>query len=96
MNQEPADYTVTYYDAACVIIDAVGRVAKDGKPMTRDSVRDAIHATKLQTLQGEIAFDANGDMNSKVVSIYQVKTDTKFPLGDVVHQFKYVGVAPEA
>ena len=40
--------------------------------------------------------DANGDMSSKVVSIYQVKYDTNYPPGDVVHQFKYVGVAPEA
>jgi branched-chain amino acid transport system substrate-binding protein len=96
MKQEPADYTITYYDAAAVIIDAIGRVAKAGKPMTRDNVRDAIAATKLKTLQGEIEFDANGDTLSKVVSIYQVKTSTAFPPGDVVHQFRYVGVAPEA
>jgi branched-chain amino acid transport system substrate-binding protein len=96
MNQEPADYTVTYYDAASVIIDAIARVAKAGKPMTRDNVRDAIQATNLMTLQGEIAFDPNGDTLSKVVSIYQVKFDDKFPPGDVVHQFRYVGVAPQA
>jgi ABC-type branched-subunit amino acid transport system substrate-binding protein len=96
MNQEPADYTVTYYDAASVIIDAIGRVAKAGKPMTRDNVRDAIQATNLQTLQGDIAFDANGDTLSKVVSIYQVQFNDKYPPGDVVHQFRYVGVAPEA
>lgn len=95
-NQQPADYTITYYDAATVIIDAIARVAKAGKPMTRDNVRDAIQATRLKTLQGDIAFDADGDMNSKVVSIYQVKFDDKFPPGDVVHQFKYVGVAPQA
>ncbi|HTC11200.1 MAG TPA: branched-chain amino acid ABC transporter substrate-binding protein [Acetobacteraceae bacterium] len=96
MHQEPADYTITYYDAASVVIDAIGRVAKSGKPMTRDNVRDAIAATKLKTLQGEIQFDPNGDTLSKVVAIYQVKTDTAFPAGDVVHQFRYVGVAPEA
>ena len=96
MDQEPADYTVTYYDAAAIIIDAVGRVAKAGKPMTRDNVRDAIQATKLMTLQGDIAFDANGDTLSKVVSIYQVAFTDRFPPGDVVHQFKYVGVAPQA
>jgi branched-chain amino acid transport system substrate-binding protein len=96
MKQEPADYTITYYDAALVVIDAIARVAKSGKPMTRDNVRDAIAATKLSTLQGEIQFDPNGDTLSKVVSIYQVKTTTAYPPGDVVHQFRYVGVAPEA
>ncbi len=49
MNQEPADYTVTYYDAAMVVIDAIARVSKAGKPMTRENVRDAIQATNLKT-----------------------------------------------
>jgi hypothetical protein len=30
------------------------------------------------------------------VSIFQVQYDQKSPIGDVVHQFKYIGVAPEA
>ena len=96
MHQDPADYTITYYDAAEIAIDAIGRVAKSGKPMTRDNVRDAIAATNLKTLQGQIQFDENGDTLSKVVSIYQVKTSTAYPPGDVVHQFRYVGVAPES
>jgi branched-chain amino acid transport system substrate-binding protein len=95
MNQEPADYTITYYDAADVIIDALERVAKAGRAMTRANVRDAIQTTNLKTLQGDIAFDANGDTTSKVVSIYQVQYAAKDPLDDVVHQFHYVGVAPE-
>jgi branched-chain amino acid transport system substrate-binding protein len=95
-GQNPADYTITYYDAARVIIDAIERVAKSGKAMTRAAVRDAIQATDLKTLQGDVAFDENGDMKSKTVSIYQVKFDSKFQMGDVVHQFRYVGVAPEA
>ncbi len=96
MGKQPADYTVTYYDAAQVIFDAIARVAKSGKPVNRANVRDAIATTNLKTLQGDISFDANGDMSSKVVSIYQVKYDSKYPIGDVVHQFRYVGVAPEA
>ena len=47
-------------------------------------------------MQGQVSFDANGDLNSKTVSIYQVQYDAKYPMGDVVHQFRYVGVAPEA
>jgi branched-chain amino acid transport system substrate-binding protein len=96
MGKQPADYTVTYYDAAQVIFDAIARVAKAGKPVNRANVRDAIATTNLKTLQGDIAFDANGDMASKIVSIYQVKYDSKYPMGDVVHQFSYVGVAPAA
>jgi branched-chain amino acid transport system substrate-binding protein len=95
MHQEPADYTITYYDAADVVINALERVAKSGKPMTRANVRDAIQSTNMKTLQGQIQFDANGDTLSKVVSIYQVHYTDKYPLGDVVHQFRYVGVAPQ-
>jgi branched-chain amino acid transport system substrate-binding protein len=95
-GKQPADYSITYYDATQVILDAISRVAKSGKPMNRANVRDAIAATSLDTLQGNISFDANGDMKSKVVSIFQVRYDAKAPMGDVVHQFNYVGVAPEA
>jgi branched-chain amino acid transport system substrate-binding protein len=95
-GKQPADYSITYYDATQVIFDAIARVAKSGKPMNRANVRGAIQTASLDTLQGHISFDANGDMTSKVVSIFQVQYDNKAPMGDVVHQFKYVGVAPEA
>jgi branched-chain amino acid transport system substrate-binding protein len=95
-GKQPADYTITYYDATCVVLDAIARVGKAGKPVTRASVRDAIQTTRLDTLQGPMAFDENGDLLSKTVSIYQVQYDANFPIGDVIHQFKYVGVAPEA
>jgi branched-chain amino acid transport system substrate-binding protein len=93
-GKNPADYSITYYDATQVVLDAIRRVAESGKPVNRASVRDAMQTTKLNTIQGEISFDANGDLNSKIVSIFQVQYDAKFPIGDVVHQFKYVGVAP--
>ena len=95
-GKQPADYSITYYDATQVILDAIERVAKSGKPVNRANVRGAFQPTNLNTLQGYISFDANGDMKSKTVSIFQVKYDQKYPIGDVVHQFSYVGVAPEA
>jgi branched-chain amino acid transport system substrate-binding protein len=89
------DYTITAYDAGLVLIDAVKRVAAEGKPVTRDSVRDAIQATKIKTLQGEVSFDANGDMLTKVVSVFQYKENKAFPADDMDHQSPYIGVAPE-
>ena len=90
----PEDYSITSYDAATVIIEAIKTVAATGKPVTREAVRDAIQAGKFKTLQGEISYDANGDVNSKVVSVFQVKKDDKAPLDDVAAQYKYIGVAP--
>ena len=58
----------------------IDRVAKSGKPVNRANVRDAIASTNLKTLQGDISFDANGDMNSKVVSIFQVQYDRTHPM----------------
>src|SRR6185437_16047919 len=52
----PDDYSLTSYDAAQVIIDAVKRVAESGKPVNRSNVRDAIQTSNLKTLQGPIAF----------------------------------------
>ena len=90
----PEDYSITSYDAATIIIEAMKTVAATGKPVTREAVRDAIQSGKYKTLQGDISFDANGDLNSKVVSVFQVKKDDKQPLDDVGAQYHYIGVAP--
>jgi len=91
----PSDYSITAYDGALIILDAIKRVAESGKEVNRTNVRDAMQATKLKTLQGEVSFDPNGDMVSKVVSVFQYRQDSKYPDDDVIHQHKYEGTAPE-
>lgn len=93
-GRQPSDYSITAYDAVLVVVDAVERVAQSGKPVDRANVRDAIAATKLKTLQGEVSFDPNGDLNQRVVAVFQAKHDPAFPVDDLVHQYRYVGVAP--
>ncbi len=93
-DKQPDNYSITAYDAALVILDAVKRVAASGKDVTRDAVRDAIQQSHVKTLQGEVAFDANGDIENRIVSVFQITRNDKYPLDDVLHQYKYVGVAP--
>jgi branched-chain amino acid transport system substrate-binding protein len=95
-GQQPENYSITAYDAALVILDAIKRVAGSGKEVNRANVRDAIQASKLKTLQGEVSFDENGDITNRIVSVYQITKDDKFPLDDVIHQYKYLGVAPQS
>jgi branched-chain amino acid transport system substrate-binding protein len=90
----PDDYTITAYDAAEVVVDSIKRVVAAGKPVTRENVRDAIQTTKLKTLQGEVSFDENGDILSKVVSVFKITKDPAHPEDDVEFQYKYVGIAP--
>ena len=45
----------------------------------RGNVRDAIEATKLKTLQGVVSFDKNGDLQSRIVSVFQAKHDAEIP-----------------
>jgi branched-chain amino acid transport system substrate-binding protein len=90
----PSDYAITAYDASLVILAAIETAAKSGGPVTRATVRDAIQAGMVETLQGTLSFDANGDLSSHVVSVFQVQQDPAYPADDVVHQFKYVGEAP--
>ncbi len=40
-SQKPSDYSITAYDAALVVLDAIDQVAKTGNPVTRAAVRDA-------------------------------------------------------
>jgi branched-chain amino acid transport system substrate-binding protein len=91
----PIDYSVTSYDAVLVMLDAMQRVAKSGKPINRHTVREAILTTRANTIQGVIQFDANGDLVHKVVSVFKIVHDPKYPDDDVLHQAKYVGIAPE-
>ena len=94
-HSQPSDYTLTSYDAALVVLDAIHRVAMSGRPVDRHNVRDAIQATRLKTLQGLIQFDANGDLLTKTVSVFQVVHDMRFPLNDVRHQYRYLGLVPQ-
>jgi branched-chain amino acid transport system substrate-binding protein len=93
---QPTDYSITAYDAALVVLDAIERVAKSGKEMNRDNVRDAMQATNLKTLQGVISFDDNGDIKDRTVSVFQYKKDSKYPADDFTHQNAYIGVAPQS
>jgi branched-chain amino acid transport system substrate-binding protein len=90
---DPDDYAVTAYDAALVIAEALKSVTAAGKAPTRDAVRDAIQNVKVTTLQGPVAFDANGDLVDKTISVFQIKQDKSIP-ADSMDQFHYVGTAP--
>jgi branched-chain amino acid transport system substrate-binding protein len=89
-HKQPSDYALTTYDAAVVVIDAIARAEKSGQPLNRANVRAAIEATNIQTLQGPISFDKNGDLQHPVISIFQVTHNTEYPEADL-RQFKYVG-----
>jgi len=95
-NTTPTDYSITAYDAVQVIVDAIKRVSASGQEVNRDTVRDAIQTTKIDTLQGPVAFDENGDIVNKVISVFSITHDAKYPDDDMQHQYKYIGVAPES
>ena len=93
-GQQPENYSITGYDAALVILDAIKRVAASGKEVNRANVRDAIQDSHVSSLQGEISFDENGDITSKVISVFKITKDPAHPEDDVEFQYKYIGVAP--
>jgi branched-chain amino acid transport system substrate-binding protein len=93
-GKQPDNYSITAYDAALVILAAVKEVAASGKDVTRDLVRDAIQQSHVKTLQGVVSFDANGDIENRVISVFQITKNDKYPLDDVLHQYKYMGTAP--
>ena len=84
-GQPPQAYALTAYNAVLVIEDTITRLINDGMPITRENVRDYAQTTNLDTLQGNVSFDDNGDLVHKVISIFQVKDG----------QYRYVGTAPE-
>ena len=81
MKREPTNYSITAYNAVLVIADATDRLVKAKKPVNRSNLRDAIQATKLTSIQGAIAYDENGDITNRTVSIYQWQDAKLKPLG---------------
>jgi len=77
-------------------VDAIKRVVAAGKPVNKNTVRDAIQTSKVKTLQGSISFDKDGDLTDRTISIFQIKQDKNYPADDILHQYHYVGVAPQA
>lgn len=95
-HTQPDDYSITAYDGVQVIVHAVGSLVAAGKPVTKAGVREAIQNSNTKTLQGVVAFDKYGDITNHVVSVFQVTKNTKYPLTDVIHQFRYIGTAPSS
>lgn len=95
-NESPDDYAITAYDGVLVIVAALKKVTAEGKTPTRENVRAAIASSTVDTLQGQVSFDANGDVKQRVVSVFQITHNPSFPLDDAIHQFKYIGVAPQS
>jgi branched-chain amino acid transport system substrate-binding protein len=89
-HRQPTDYGLTTYDAGLVVVNAVARVIRGGQSVSRANIRAAIQATNLQTLEGSIQFDKNGDLLHPVISIFRVTHDPKFSDTDL-SQFKYIG-----
>jgi branched-chain amino acid transport system substrate-binding protein len=87
-------YSFTSYDAMRIILDSIRRVAEAGQPVNHDTVRDAIQAANVKTLQGVVSFDENGDISNKVISVFQCQHRAQYADDDVLHQYRYVGVAP--
>lgn len=92
---QPSDYAVTGYDATMVAIAGIKAVINSGKELNRANVRDAIQAVNIDTLQGPVSFDKNGDLTSHTVSVFQFRYDKAFPATDFTHQYVYIGVAPQ-
>jgi branched-chain amino acid transport system substrate-binding protein len=90
----PSSYAITAYDAMLVALDAIKRVAQSSAPVTRSAVRDAIQTARVETLQGLVSFDKHGDINDRTISVFQANQTSQHPVGDVLHQYKYLGVAP--
>jgi branched-chain amino acid transport system substrate-binding protein len=92
----PSSYAFTAYDCMLVALDGIKRVAESGAPVTRSAVRDAIQTGKVETLQGPVYFDQYGDINDRTISVFQVREDPNYPPEAVLHQYKYLGAAPQS
>jgi branched-chain amino acid transport system substrate-binding protein len=92
----PSSYAFTAYDATLVALDAIKQVAESGAPVARSAVRDAIQTARVETLQGLVSFDQYGDINDRTISVFQARENPQYPVNDVLHQYNYLGTAPQS
>ncbi len=64
--------------------------------MAQDALGNEVSRASAKTLQGMVEFDAEGDIKSRTVSVYQARRDGTKPLGDPAAQFRFIFTAPEA
>ena len=57
----PVPLSIHGYAAAEVLLSALGAVARGGRPVTGEALRDALAAADMATLLGRVKFDPKGD-----------------------------------
>ena len=92
----PSDYSITAYDAALVIADAVKRLIADKKDVTRDNVRDYIQTAKVKTLQGTVCVRCQRRPGGPHDQRVPDQEGRELAADDMVHQYHYIGVAPQS
>jgi branched-chain amino acid transport system substrate-binding protein len=76
-------YTMPAYDAANILIEAIGRAINDngGNMPSREQVRAEVAKTKnYKGVLGTTSFDSNGDTSAKIISFYEAKVQGSSPL----------------
>lgn len=81
----PGAYSASGYACAQIVLEAIKTAAKKGD-VTRENVRaaGADTATTNQTVLGPVQFDAVGDTNQKIISLYKVDMTAGDGTGDWV------------
>ncbi len=67
-------YSAYSYDAAMVLITAIKQIISSGSDLTRDAVLDAVQTIQYDGITGHISFDAHGDNDHPLFSIYKVQS----------------------
>jgi branched-chain amino acid transport system substrate-binding protein len=82
-NEEPGAYSASGYACAQILLKAIETAASKGD-VTRESVRLAgiDPATTFETVLGPVKFDAVGDTNQKIISLYKVDLASAGGKGD--------------
>jgi branched-chain amino acid transport system substrate-binding protein len=94
-NDTPDDYSITSYDGVLVILAALKKVTAAGETPGRETLRAAVASSTVPTLQGPVSFDKYGDITQRIVSVVKITYDANVPAKDAIHQFAYIGVAPQ-
>ncbi|WP_116134451.1 ABC transporter substrate-binding protein [Tropicimonas sp. IMCC34043] len=75
-DTDPNYYSAFTWDAMLIVTTAIRTILDEGKPLTRQAIRDQIaDAPPLQGVSGTLKYEGTGDLGARAISYIVVKGD---------------------
>ncbi len=73
VGRAPNAYNALLYDGVTLLMKTIAQLVDEGKPVTREAVRDRLRKIEVTGITGPMAFDENGDPVVSSITFYRIE-----------------------